>query len=269
MHQGFLDHHGEVLEFALECVVALVLFDLLAFQPPLLRISCPYTIYPTFSSLPTDHRSSPSTISSLLRTDIGIYPHTIPSRKRDPNPVIDASSCFTISVLIRFALPPVLRPAGLHFISRMFSSLDSAAAPHPLRSTGFPFRFPFLHRTILSSCSHWFSEVVAYPEPYLELRFPLRSVLYKATRPLVCSLASSTQFSLVSSLPRLALRPICLKPSLIRNGSLRTLRLFVRSSLGYSTRRKPYPVGDYSRTLPTHRRLLERHSRYGSDRRLL
>ena len=34
MHQGFLDHHGEVLGFALECVVALVLFDLLAFQPP-------------------------------------------------------------------------------------------------------------------------------------------------------------------------------------------------------------------------------------------
>ena len=34
MHQGFLGHHGEVLGFALECVVALVLYGLLAFQPP-------------------------------------------------------------------------------------------------------------------------------------------------------------------------------------------------------------------------------------------
>ena len=151
----------------------------------------------------------------------------------------------------------------------MLSPLDSAAAPHPLRSTGSPFRFPILHRTILYLVSHWFSEVVAYPEPYLELRFSLRSILYKVSRPLVCSLASSTQSSLVSSLPRFALRPSRLKPSLTRNGSLRTLQLFVRSSLGYSTRREPYPVGDYSRTLPTHRRLLERHSRYGSDRRLL
>jgi hypothetical protein len=33
MHQGFLDHHEEVLGFALECVVALVLFSLLTFQP--------------------------------------------------------------------------------------------------------------------------------------------------------------------------------------------------------------------------------------------
>jgi hypothetical protein len=99
--------------------------------------------------------------------------------------------------------------------------------------------------------------VVAYPEPYLELRFLLRSVLYKVTRPLVCSLASSTQSSLVSSLPRFALRPFRLKPSLARNGSLRTLRLFVRSSLGYSTQCEPYPVGDYSRTLPTNRRILK------------
>ena len=85
------------------------------------------------------------------------------------------------------------------------------------------------------SFSYWFSDVVAYPEPYLELRFSLRSVLYKVTRPLVCPLASSTQSSLVSSLPRFALRTSRLKPSLTRNGSLRTLWLFVRSSLGYST----------------------------------
>ena len=51
--------------------------------------------------------------------------------------------------VIRFALPPVLRSAGLHLVPRMFSSLDSAAAPQSLRSTGLPFHFPFLHRTIL------------------------------------------------------------------------------------------------------------------------
>ena len=59
------------------------------------------------------------------------------------------SSCFTILVLIRLALPPVLRSAGLHLVPRMFSPLDSAAAPHSLRSTGPPFRFPILYRTIL------------------------------------------------------------------------------------------------------------------------
>ena len=176
---------------------------------------------------------------------------------------------FHLSCLDPFALPPVLRSAGLHFISRMFSSLDPAAAPHSLRSTGSRSVSPFYIVQFSISFSYWFSEVVAYPEPYLELRFLLRSVLYKVARPLDCSLASSTQSSLVSSLPRFALRPSRLKPSLTRNGSLRTLRLFVRSSLGYSTQCEPYLVGDYSRTLPTHRRLLERHSRYGSDRRLL
>ena len=234
--------------------------------------SCPYTIYPTFSSLPIEHPISPSTNSSLPQTDTTIRPHSSPtphSSKQNPIPIIDASSCFTILVLICFALPPALQSAGLHLVLRMFSSLDSAAAPHSLRSTGSPFRFPFLHRTILNLFSYWFSDVVAYPEPYLELRFPLRSVLYKVTRPLVCSLASSTQSSLVSSLPRFALRPSRLKPSLTRNSSLRTLRLFVRSSLGYSTQCEPHLVGDYSRTLPTCRRLLERHSRYGSDQRLL
>ena len=53
------------------------------------------------------------------------------------------------SSLIRFALPPVLRSVGLYLAPRMFSSLDSTAAPHSLCSTGSPFRFPFLHRTIL------------------------------------------------------------------------------------------------------------------------
>ena len=163
---------------------------------------------------------SPLTNSSLHRTDILTHPHSSPTAHTSearPVPIIDASSCFTLFILIRFALPPVLRSAGLHFISRMLSSLDSTAAPHSLHSTGPWSVSPFYIVQFSISFSHWFSEVVAYPEPYLELRFSLRSVLYKVTRPLVCSLASSTQFSLVSSLPRFALRPSRLKPSFTRN----------------------------------------------------
>ena len=118
----------------------------------LLQISCPYTTYPTFSFPPTKHPTSPSTNSSLHRTDIGICPHspsTPHSPEQNPVPTIDASSCFTFLVLIRSTLPLVLRSAGLHLVSRMFSSFDSAAVPHSLHSTGPPFRFPFLHRTIL------------------------------------------------------------------------------------------------------------------------
>ena len=117
-----------------------------------LRNSCPYTTYPTFSSPPIEHPISPSTNSLLHRTDTGICPHSSSTprpSKQNPVPIIDASSCFTFLVLIRLALPPVLWSAGLHLVPRMFSSLDSAAAPHSLRSTGPPFRFPFLHRTIL------------------------------------------------------------------------------------------------------------------------
>ena len=119
---------------------------------PLLRNSCPYTTYPTFSFPPIERPISPSTNSSLHRTDIKIRPHSSPtprSLRRDPVPILDASSCFTILVLIHFTLPPVLRSTGLHLVPRMFSSLDSAAAPHLLRSTGPPLRFPFLHHTIL------------------------------------------------------------------------------------------------------------------------
>ena len=108
----------------------------------LLRNSCPYTIYPTFSSPLTEHPIYPSTNSSLHRTDIWICPHSSPtpiSPRRNPVPIIDASSCFTFLVLIHFALLPVLRSAGLHLVPHMFSSLDSAVAPHLLHSTGTSF----------------------------------------------------------------------------------------------------------------------------------
>ena len=131
-----------------------------------LRNSCPYTTYPIFSSPRTGHLISPSTSSSLHRTDISIHPHssqTPRSPKRNSVPILDASSCFTFLVLIRFALPPVLQSTGLHLVPRMFSSLDSAAAPHSLRSTGPGSVSPFYIVRFSVSFSHWFSEVVAYP----------------------------------------------------------------------------------------------------------
>ena len=120
-------------------------------EEEVLRNSCPSTTYPTFSSLPTTHPISPSTNSSLHQTGILTHLHSFPtprSPRRNPVPIIDASPCFTFLVLICFALPPVLRSTGLHSVPRMLSSLDSTAAPHSLRSTRPPFRFPFLHRTI-------------------------------------------------------------------------------------------------------------------------
>ena len=180
----------------------------------LLRNSCPCTTYPTFSSPLMEDPISPLTNSSLCRTNTRTHPHssqTPRSSKQNPVLIIDASSCFTFYVLIRFALPPVLRSTGLHLFPRMFSSLESAAALHSYAAPAHRPVSPFYIVWFSIYLSHWFCEVVAYPEPYLELRFSLRSVLYKVTRPLVCSLASSTQSSLVSSLPRFALRSSRLK----------------------------------------------------------
>ena len=110
-------------------------------RPPNLMLwnSCLHAIYPTFSFPPMEDHISPSTNSSPHRTDTRTHPHSSPMPRTSETrsvPILDTSSCFTILVLIRFALPPALRSAGLHLVPRMFSSLDSAAAPHPLRSTG-------------------------------------------------------------------------------------------------------------------------------------
>ena len=119
----------------------------------LLRNSCPYTTYPTFSFPPMEDHTSPLTNSSPHRTDTRIHPHSSPTSRTPSPPTRSPYRCvFSVSpfsYLIRLALPSVLRSVGLHFISRMLSALDSAAAPHSLRSTGTPYRFPFLHRTIL------------------------------------------------------------------------------------------------------------------------
>ena len=117
----------------------------------MLRNSCPYTIYPTFSSLQIERPTSLSKSSSHRRTDIKTRPHsslTPRSPRRNPVPILVTPSCFTFFILIHSALPLVLRSAGLHLVPRMFSSLDSAAAPHSLCSTSSLFHFPFLHHTI-------------------------------------------------------------------------------------------------------------------------
>ena len=123
----------------------------------MLRNSCPYTTYPTFSFPPMEGHTSPSMNSSPHRTDTRTHPHlSLMPRTSETrsDPIIDASSCFTVLVLIRFALPPVLRSAGLHLVPRMFfflfrtRSCSASAtqhrysAPFPL-STSYdsPFRF--------------------------------------------------------------------------------------------------------------------------------
>ena len=139
----------------------------------LLRNSCPYTIYPTFSSPLIEHPISPSMNSLLHRTDIKIRPHSSPtfcSLRRDPVPILDASSCFTFLVLIRFALPPVLRSAGLHLVPRMLSSLGSRSCSTFATQHRLPVPLPLsTSYDSLVLFIDWFSDVVAYPEPYLEL----------------------------------------------------------------------------------------------------
>ena len=123
--------------------------EVCSFQP-LLRNSCPFMTSPTFSFPLILNHTYPSMNSSPRRTGTEIYPcssQTPRFLRRNPIPFLDVSSCFTSFVLIRFALPLALRSTGLHFISRMFSSLVSAAIPLSLRSTSSLSRFPFLYRT--------------------------------------------------------------------------------------------------------------------------
>ena len=153
---------------------------------------------------------SPLMNSSPHRTDTRTHPHSSPMPRTSETrsvPIIDASSCFTFLVLIHSlfhrSFSPLVSISDIvcfPLSSPQLLCIRYAAPALPSVSPFYIVRFSILF-------SHWFSEVVAYPEPYLELRLLLRSILYKVTRPLVCSLASSTQSSLVSSLPRFALRP--------------------------------------------------------------
>ena len=104
----------------------------------LLRNSCPYMIYPTFSSPPTEPPISPSTNSSLHRTNTRISPHSLltpHSSKRNPVPTIDASSCFTFLVFdpLRSSTGPSVRwtpfSSSYVFLFR-FHSCSAFAAQH-------------------------------------------------------------------------------------------------------------------------------------------
>ena len=76
----------------------------------LLRNSCPYTTYPTFSFPPMEDHTSPLTNSSPHRTDTRTHPHSSPmprSFRTRSDPIIDTSSCFT-----SFRLDPLRSSTG-------------------------------------------------------------------------------------------------------------------------------------------------------------
>ena len=177
--------------------------------------SCPSTTSPTFSFLLTPNCISPLTNSSLRQTGTGTFPHSSPmphSLRQNPVLLLDEFPCFAFLVLIHSAPPPVLRSAGFHFISHMLSLLDSAAALHITPQ----------HHSILLILSHFSFLIFHWTASSQSLSlllgdsvFPLYHGLpmlpctvYKPLSPISCSLASSMQFSLVSSLPRLALKPL-------------------------------------------------------------
>ena len=132
-------------------------------QPHLLRNSSNSMISPTFSSLPTPSHISPLTNSSLHWTNTGTFPDSSPmpcSLRWNPVPIIDVLLCFTLLVLdlSRSSTGPLV--CWFPFLSCMFSSLDSTAAPHSLHSTGSSFRFSFrlsLLQLLVDTLSYDFS----------------------------------------------------------------------------------------------------------------
>ena len=172
------------------------------------------TTSPTFSSLPTPNHISPLTNSSPHRTSTGTFPDSSPtpcSPRQNSVPIIDALLCFTflVSDPSHSSTSPLV--CWFPFLSRMLSPLDSLqllcnhyAAPAP------DFISPFAHL----SYSHWLipsHTISPFPFTILSFHFFLvcapHCTVYKTPAPVSCSLASSTHFSLVSSLPRFALRP--------------------------------------------------------------
>ena len=173
--------------------------------------SYPSTISPTFSYPPMMHHTSPSANSSPHWTDFRTFPHSSPiplSLKTEHRSTLRCVFLFHLSRLdpFRSSIGPSARWSPFH-ISYAFPLWNPPLLHSRCAALAFHSISPFSIVRSSHLYSHWFSIMVAYPEPYLDLWFFLRSVLCKVTRPLVCSLASSTQSSLVSSLPRFALRP--------------------------------------------------------------
>ena len=171
--------------------------------------------YPIFSSLQITHHIFPLKNSSPLWTDNGTYPHSslIPPFPRW-NPVPILRCVLLVSPISSWSVSLFHRPFG-PLVSISYLVCFPLWIPQLLRfhyaAPAFHSISPFSIAPFSISLFHWLSDVEAYPESYLELQFPLCYVLYKVSQPLVCSLASSMQSSLVSSLPRFALRPNPLK----------------------------------------------------------
>ena len=112
----------------------------------LLQNSSTSAIFPTFSSLPTLNHISPLTNSSPHWTTTGTFPHLSPmprSLRWNPVPLIDVLLCFT-SLVSELSCPST--GPSVHWfplLSHMLSSLESAAVPLLLHSTGPPFHSSF------------------------------------------------------------------------------------------------------------------------------
>ena len=122
------------------------------------------TTFPTFSFPPTLNHIFPLTNSLPHWTDTGIFPDSFPtphSLRWNSIPIIDVLLCFTflISDPSRSSTGPSVR--WFPFLSHMFSSLDSAAAPHSLCSTGSSFHFSF-HLSLLRSLV----DTLSYDSPF-------------------------------------------------------------------------------------------------------
>ena len=108
---------------------------------------------PIFSSILTLNCISPLTNSLLHQTDTGTFLDSSPtphSLRRNSVPIIDALLCFTFLISDPSCSSTGPSVHWFPFLSCMFSSLDSAAAPHSLHSTSSSFHFPF-HLSLLQS----------------------------------------------------------------------------------------------------------------------
>ena len=117
-----------------------------------LRNSWPCTTYPTFSFPPMEDPISPLTNSSPHRTETRTHPHSSPTPRTSETRPVPNNRC--VFLFHRFHLDPFRSSTGpsvrwspFHisyvFLFR-FHSCSASATQHRL-----PYRFPFLHRTIL------------------------------------------------------------------------------------------------------------------------
>ena len=107
--------------------------DFLNQKSSLLRNSCPYTTYPTFSFPPTEDPISPSTNSSPHRTDTPIHPHSSPTSRTPETRTV-----------------PILRYVFLFHLFRPFDPSRSSTGPSVRWS---PFISSYVFPSGLHSCS--------------------------------------------------------------------------------------------------------------------